>query len=133
MADLEAIRTATREALDLPEDADLSYITDELVARYEAFDADVDRVGYLREDGAAPSPEELQALTGEPEATVSTMTRYGNHPMRLGTCLYWITNGVGQPCGSGYSVKACNWRTAAQSALTYCSGRFWGYRFTFTY
>jgi hypothetical protein len=103
------------------------------VARHRAFDAYDDRVGYVHEDGAAPSPEELDALTGDLEVVDSTTTRYGNHPMRLGTCLYWITNGVGQPCGSGYTVKACNRRSAAQTQSTYCSVRFWGYRFAFTY
>jgi hypothetical protein len=132
MEDLDAIKRETRETLGLPDDTDLSYITDELATRYLSFDAAVERVGYAREDGSILSAEKATAMASDAD-TESTVTRYGNHPMRLGTCLYYTTNGVGQPCGTGYSVKACNWRTAAQTQLTYCAGRFWSYRFTFTY
>lgn len=132
MPDLEAIRRETRETLGLPPDADLSYITDELVARYLAIEESGEPVAFRREDGMPVDPSEVAAFAGEIEATTGSTIRYGNHPMRLGTCFYWITNGVGAPCGSGFSGKACNWKTVLQSQLTYCSG-YWGYRFTFTY
>jgi len=132
MPDLEAIRRETRETLGLPADADLGYINDELVARYLAVEEAGEPVAFRREDGSSVTDSEMAAIASEAEIAAGSTTRYGNHPMRLGTCFYWITNGVGAPCGSGFTGKACNWRSVQQTQLTYCSG-YWGYRFTFTY
>jgi len=132
MADLEAIRRDTRETLGLSDDADLSYITDDLVERYEAVVEPGEPVAYLRADGLALTADQAGSIASEIDSTSGTTTRYGNHALRLGTCFYWITNGVGAPCGSGFSGKACNWRSVQATQLSYCSG-YWGYRFTFTY
>jgi len=132
VADLEAIRRDTAQALGLGSDVLLDWITEELVARYQAIEGAADPVAFRREDGAAAREEEVAGIASEFEAATGTTTRYGNHPMRLGTCFYWITNGVGAPCGSGFTGKACNWRTVQASQLQYCS-TYWGYRFVFSY
>jgi surface antigen len=125
---VDIAREATREIFGLPRDADLDYITEDLIDEYaglvEVADASV---SARRSDGSAATTEEIG------EVVESTATFYGNHPMRLGTCLYWKTNGVGQPCGSGFTAKACNWKSAAQASITSCPGGFSGYRFTLTY
>jgi hypothetical protein len=125
MADLEQVRNETRAALGLGDDADLSYITEELVAEYEGVSGE-GRIVVVKEDGSPASESDIG------ESTESTATYYGNHPMRLGTCLYWKTSGVGGPCGSSFTGKACNWRSASQTQVSWCS-TYPGYRFGFSY
>ncbi len=142
MATVDEVQQATREVLELGEDESLDYITQELIdAAEQAFlGQEEGNIAVVREDGTpateedvgeapAPAPEDGAAVV-TPQAT---KVYYGNHPWRLGSCFYWLTNGVGQPCGSGFSVKACNWKSVKQEWVQSCSGGFSGYRFTFTY
>lgn len=126
-ATVEEARSQTSAALGLPE-AELEHITQELIDEYEAMASSGDgNLSAWRADGSAAAEKDVA------DVVEGTATYYGNHPMRLGTCLYWKTNGVGQPCGSGFTVKACNWRSAAQTVISSCGGGFNGYRFTFSY
>lgn len=114
-------------------ESDLTYINDELIAEFrQAFaDSGEGDIEARNESGAmavAPDPDAGDAAM--PEAT---KTYYGNHYLRLGTCFYWKTNGVGQPCGSGFTMRACNWRSVSATRVSTCSGGFAGYRFVFTY
>lgn len=126
MADIEQVKQATREVLDNDDDS-LDYVDDELIAEYEGLPAG-EGVVVVRADGSSASEDDIAEIGPE-----STKTYYGNHAMRLGTCFYWKTNGVGQPCGSGFTGKACNWRSVQATQIQLCPGGFWGYRFTFTY
>ena len=127
MSEADQVREATRSTLDLGADADLSYITDALITEYKRFKGSPKGMSVQRADGTAADPAAAATITA------ATATYYGNHPARIGTCLYWKTNGVGQPCGTGFVVKACNWKTAAQTWVTACSGGYAGYRFAFSY
>jgi hypothetical protein len=125
----EEVRRAT-EALG---EGDLRYINDDLIAQYrqafaDAGDADIEARDESGSKATAPDPE--AGAEAMPEAT---KTYYGNHYARLGTCFYWKTNGVGQPCGSGFTVKACNWQSVNVTRVSTCTGGFDGYRFVFTY
>jgi hypothetical protein len=126
MATLNEIRTATRETLELAEN-EVAFIDQGLVDEYEALPASMGgEVEVWRADGSTV----LSAEVGE--VVEGTATYYGNHPARIGSCLYWKTNGVGQPCGSGFTARACNWRTAQQTVVATCSGGYLGYRLTFS-
>jgi len=125
VAELEQIRQETRAVLELGDDVDLNYITEELVAEYQRV-AGEGRIVVVAEDG---SPASESAIG---ESTESTATYYGNHPMRLGTCLYWKTSGVGAPCGTSFTGRACNWKSASQTQVSWC-GTYAGYKFVFSY
>jgi hypothetical protein len=129
MADTEQVKQETRELLQADENDPLDHITDELITEYEGLVGEADSgVLVVRADGSQAADEDIAEAGPE-----STKVYYGNHSMRLGTCFYWKTNGVGQPCGSGFTAKACNWRSVQATQLQLCPGVFWGYRFTFTY
>jgi hypothetical protein len=130
MATVDEVKKDTREMLGLEDEDALDHVTEDLIKEYEErfAEADSERISVIREDGTAASEDDIAEIGAE-----STATHYGNRYMRLGTCFYWMTNGVGQPCGSGFSARACNWRSASAAWIQTCPGGFGGYRFTFTY
>lgn len=118
MGNVEQVVAATREVLGA--DIAVDHIDDQLLEGYEA---------SLR-DGTAEKVEVPKAGSS-PEAR--TNVQFGNHPAVLGGDFMFTTNGVGQPCGTGFSGHATGWESVRQEQVENCSGRFPGYKFTFTY
>lgn len=123
---IERIREET-EALG---EGGIDWINEELVAEYqqqfpEGPAGDVEARDESGQSAAAPEVEG--------EAVEATRVYYGNRYVRIGSCFYWTTNGVGQPCGWGFRVRACNWRSVSVTRIASCAGGYAGYRFVFTY
>jgi hypothetical protein len=119
--DLDEARRLTREVL--PSDqADVGYISEELIADYDASARDVE---------TAEGDEALTPPDDEPAAAVRRY--YGNHLVARPGGLLYFSNGSpnrpNDPCGQRNRWVVRMTRGSTIDPFQNC-GRFWGYRMT---